>query len=108
MTLADPGVGDEARANFIESIELLAGDPDALASFRSDLADKDPDAQELTDEQVIAQLNEVADRLFSTPTEAIIDKWAELDFWGARVAEFVSDAVLDGWMKAFLSRATGY
>jgi hypothetical protein len=98
-SLADVGTGDRNREEIRTQIEHDAEDPAAIAAFRTKLAEMDPSAETLSDEEVAARLRNMARLPVLQPTspDEAAQKWALLTRWDQQAASLLPDAVFGEW-----------
>jgi hypothetical protein len=102
--LADIGTGDRNRAKIRDFLERRAGDPAEVAAFRALLAETDPSAEALTDEQVAAKLRDSASRIPPASPDDALSRWASFSHWDEHAATLLPDAVFDEWHHRTLRR----
>lgn len=85
---------EELRAG----LERTASDPDAIASFRAHLAETDPDATGLDDEEVTARLQDLASTMRPMATSDEQEAWNRARWWQDTVSRLISDTALATWL----------
>jgi hypothetical protein len=98
-SMADVGKGDRNREEMRTLLEQQAEDPAAIAAFRAMLAERNPSAETLSDEEVAARLRDMArlPHLQPTSPEEATQKWTVLTRWDQQAASLLPDAVFDEW-----------
>lgn len=100
-SMADVGAGDRKREEMRTLMERQAEDPAAIAAFRASLAEGDPSAELLSDEEVAARLRNMARLPVLRPTspDEAVQRWAELTHWDQQAASLLPDAVFAEWRQ---------
>jgi len=63
------------------------------------MAERDPEAASLTDDELAARLRALGERLTPVPIEAELRAWAEHDQWVASTNAVLSDEAIDRWLE---------
>jgi len=100
-SMADVGTGDRNREEMRTLLERQAEDPAAIAAFRATLAEREPSAEKLSDEEVAARLRNMARLPLLQPTspDEAAQKWAMLTHWDQQAAALLPDATFDEWRR---------
>jgi hypothetical protein len=98
---ADIAEGERNRAEMREKIQRMLEDPAELAAFRTLLADADPSAEVLSDDEVYARLRNMAESSLFRPTSAddATERWVVLDNWDRQVDALLPDRVFSEWTQ---------
>lgn len=100
------GEADQNRADMRERIEHLLDHPADLASYRADLAERDPSVAALSDEEFSTRLRGMLEFSGFSPVSAeeAVDRWGTLNNWDGQVALLLSDSVLGDWQDRATDR----
>ena len=97
---------NERREDMRRDLERCASEPTELALFREAMAERDPEAASLTDDELAARLRALSERLTPVPIEAELRAWAEHDQWVASINAVLSDEAIDRWLELSARKAT--
>jgi hypothetical protein len=102
--LADTGTGDRNREQMRTFIEQQAEDPARITAFRALLAETEPSAETLSDDEIAEQLRSMTRRLQPVSADEAARHWTTLARWDQQAAELLPDAVFDEWRRRRLRR----
>ena len=103
---AEIGESERDRAEMRERIQRMLEDPAELAVFRTLLADADPSAEALSDDEVSARLRRIAESGVPRQMSAddITDRRVTNDNWDRQADALLPDRVFSGWTRLIATR----
>ena len=102
----DAGSVDRDRAELRMHIRHLLDDPASLSAFRADVAERDPSAAVLSDDEFSARLQRILEGPGFRPISAgdAADWVSALTCWDAQVFSLLSNDVIDLWHTRMVTR----
>jgi hypothetical protein len=93
------------REDLRRDLERRVSDPSELARFRETIASSDPGRAALSDDELVAEIRRLADRLAPIPIEGELRAWADHDQWVESIDAVLSDEAIDKWLKQYVRPA---
>lgn len=96
-SMADIETVNRKREAHRMEIERIAEDPVAIAEFRAAVADRDPLAESLSDDEIAARLRNMTRLLHSASPDEAVNKWALLEHWNQQAAYLLPETLISEW-----------